>query len=79
MQKLTSANIPDGELTQRLGLVLDNELMTAPVIQCTITNVGQSTGTFDQKEVDFIAAVLRAGELPKELHAEPVKEIRLDK
>ncbi|MFM1904214.1 MAG: hypothetical protein RLZZ440_2114 [Planctomycetota bacterium] len=76
---LTSKNLPDqaNGLQSRLGIVLDDVLQTAPVIQSTITSSGQITGNFDQAEVDFLVEVLNAGSLPAALESEPISEQRI--
>jgi SecD/SecF fusion protein len=76
---LTSKNLPDpaNGLQSRLGIVLDDVLQSAPVIQSTITSSGQITGNFDQSEVDFLVEVLNAGSLPAALESEPISEQRI--
>ena len=76
---LTSKNLPDpaNGLENRLGIVLDDVLQTAPVIRSTITSSGQITGNFDQAEVDFLTEVLNAGSLPAALESQPISEQRI--
>ncbi|MFO0904857.1 MAG: protein translocase subunit SecD [Pirellulales bacterium] len=74
MGVLTGANLPDGAFTRQLGIVLDGRLLSAPAIQGRITDRGQITGQFTQKEVDFLVEILRAGSLPAALTQEPVSE-----
>jgi len=61
-------------LKKRLGIVLDGELLSAPIIQSKITDRFQLTGRFSQQEVDTIVAMLRSGTLPGRLEAEPASE-----
>jgi SecD/SecF fusion protein len=76
---LTSKNLPDpaNGIENRLGIVLDDALQSAPVIRSTITSSGQITGNFDQAEVDFLTEVLNAGSLPAALESEPISEQRI--
>jgi len=76
MAALTSLYRPekDPEFYRRLGIVLDNELLSAPRIMSTIAENGQITGRFTQEEVDSLVRILRAGKLPAVLHKEPISE-----
>lgn len=75
MAALTTAHLPeDTGFHYRLGIVLDNELISAPQIQSTIMDRGQITGRFTQEEVDFLVSILRAGRLPAVLNKEPISE-----
>ena len=73
---LTGANLPDqaNRLTSRLGIVLDDVLLSAPTIRSAISSSGQITGSFKQADVDFLVGVLNAGSLPAALVSEPVSE-----
>jgi WD40 repeat protein len=66
LENLTSANLPDEETMhrRRLGIILDDRLISAPNIMSTITEHGQITGNFFKSEVDFLVGVLRGGRLP---------------
>lgn len=55
----TQANIG-----QRLAIVLDHRVQSAPVIQGQISDSGEITGTFTQQSANDLALVLRAGALP---------------
>ncbi len=57
--KLTGANIGN-----RLAIVLDGVVKSAPVVQSRITFEGQITGEFTQAEAQDLALVLRSGALP---------------
>lgn len=57
--KLTEANIGN-----RLAIVLDGIVKSAPVIQSRISFEGQITGSFSQEEARDLALVLRSGALP---------------
>jgi len=75
--RLTSDNLPDKaqDFTRKLGIILDGELYSAPSIQSTIYDRGQITGSFTQKEVEDLVAVLNAGMLPAALTPEPISEL----
>ena len=66
---LTSTN-----RNRRLGIVLDEELLSAPSINDTITNRGIITGKFSQQDVDVLAGVLKAGKLPTSLKKDPISD-----
>lgn len=55
----TQANIG-----QRLAIVLDHKVQSAPVIQGQISDQGQITGNFTQQQASDLAVVLRSGALP---------------
>jgi preprotein translocase subunit SecD len=62
-----------GEATSRgvgrqLAIILDNELISAPVVQTAITGgAGQISGSFTVEQVNNLALLLRAGALPAKL------------
>jgi len=61
-----------GEITgsnigRQLAIILDNRVESAPVIEGRISNEGQITGTFTQREVTDLSMVLRSGALPASL------------
>lgn len=61
--KITSANIG-----RQLAVVLDGEVVTAPVIRTAITGgSGEISGGFTSSEAVDLAVLLRAGALPAEL------------
>jgi SecD/SecF fusion protein len=76
---LTGQNLPDpaNRLTSRLGIVLDDTLLSAPTIRSTISSDGQITGSFKQSDVDFLIGVLNAGSLPAALYSEPISEQKI--
>jgi preprotein translocase subunit SecD len=58
-----------GSITERnvgklLAIVLDNRVQSAPVLHERITDQGQITGSFTQKDADDLALKLRSGALP---------------
>jgi preprotein translocase subunit SecD len=60
--RVTSENIG-----RQLAIVLDNRVVSAPVIEGAISADGQITGSFTQQEVQDLALVLRSGALPASL------------
>lgn len=61
--QITSANVG-----QRFAIVLDNQVITAPVIQQAITGgTGQISGSFTTATANDLAVLLRAGALPASL------------
>jgi preprotein translocase subunit SecD len=47
-----------------LAIVLDGQVVSAPVIRSRISDSGQIEGSFTQKEVEDLSMVLRSGALP---------------
>jgi len=74
---LTSENRPDEAqgITRKLGIILDDNLQSAPALQSAIRDEGQITGLDDQEEVRETVAVLNAGGLPTSLRKEPLSEL----
>jgi len=58
-QRFTSTNIGN-----RLAIVLDNTVISAPTIQAAISDQGQITGASSVEEASDLALNLRAGSLP---------------
>jgi preprotein translocase subunit SecD len=52
---------------KQLGIVLDNRIMSAPVIQGRIDDEGRITGNFTNQEAQDLSLVLRSGALPANL------------
>jgi preprotein translocase subunit SecD len=61
-QQVTRDNIG-----RQLGIVLDNMVVSAPVIQSAIYDQGQITGNFSLEEAQDLAIKLRSGALPASL------------
>jgi len=51
-------------LNERLAIVLDKQVESAPVIRSRITDKGQITGNFSVQEAEDLSVILRAGALP---------------
>ncbi len=49
---------------KRLAIVLDNKVVSAPVVRSRISKSGQITGNFTPEEAADLAIILRAGALP---------------
>jgi len=77
--ELTSENLPDPAtgFHRRLGIILDGELLSAPVIQSAISTNGQISGRFTEEDVNFLVGVLNAGSLPAALQKEPISQQRI--
>ncbi len=50
-----------------MPIILDDRVYSAPTIQSTISNRGQITGNFTQKEIEYLLRVLNAGTLQAKL------------
>jgi preprotein translocase subunit SecD len=57
--EVTSKNIG-----KQLAIVLDNRVVSAPVIQSQITDSGEITGSFSPQQTSDLALMLRSGALP---------------
>ena len=71
---LTRENLPDKETNfhRLLGIVLDDQLLSAPRIVSTISDRGRITGRFTEEEVSFLVGILRAGRLTTTLEKNPL-------
>jgi preprotein translocase subunit SecD len=76
LRNITALNLPDTHTGwhRYLGIIIDDELLTAPRITSVIGEKGEITGRFTQEEVDFFVCVLQGGRLPAPLKSEPVME-----
>jgi SecD/SecF fusion protein len=78
--QLTKRNLPDPatpDFKRRLGIILDNVMLSAPNINSAIYGDGQITGNFTQEEVEFLVGVLNAGSLPASLRPDPISQQRI--
>jgi SecD/SecF fusion protein len=62
-------------LGRRMAIVLDDTIISAPVIQGRITTNGQITGAFTLAEASDLALVLRSGSLPIDLMVEEIRAV----
>ena len=60
---------------QSLAIVLDGQVLSAPVIQAALTTGGQIVGNFTKENVESLAVQLRYGALPVSLSVESVDTI----
>jgi preprotein translocase subunit SecD len=58
------ARYTESNIGNRLAIVLDNQIRSAPTIQARIEDSGRITGMGSQQEASDLALVLRAGSLP---------------
>jgi SecD/SecF fusion protein len=65
---VTFGDITSKNVGRRFAIVLDNQVITAPVIQTPITGgTGQISGNFTPQSANDLAVLLRAGALPVSL------------
>lgn len=60
----TFGELTEAHINERLAIVLDGKVQSAPVIRSKITSSGQITGQFTLEEAKDLAVVLRVGALP---------------
>lgn len=75
---LTTNNSPTGTFQRQLGIVLDDNLLSAPNILQPIRKEGRITGRFTRTEVEDLVAILKAGQLPAALTKQPIAENAID-
>ena len=75
--ELTGDHLPDEQtgFTYKLGIILDDELYSAPQLNSIIYRRGEISGNFIQDEVDDLVNVLKAGSLPAALSKEPISKL----
>lgn len=65
---ITFSDITSANIGRRFAIVLDGQVITAPVIQSAITGgSGQISGSFTPQSANDLAVLLRAGALPASL------------
>ncbi len=76
--QLTSRNLPDPatDFHRRLGIILDNEMLSAPRINSTIHDRGVIEGV-KPDEIEQLVSILNAGSLPATLRPEPISQQRV--
>ena len=75
---LTTNNAPRGSSQSQLGIVLDDNLLSAPNILQPIRKEGRITGRFTREEVESLVQILKAGQLPAALTKQPIAENQID-
>ncbi|MDE0867022.1 MAG: protein translocase subunit SecD, partial [Rubripirellula sp.] len=75
---LTTNNAPVGDRQRQLGIVLDDNLLSAPNILQPIRKDGRITGSFTREEVQSLVQILKAGQLPTALTKQPIAENQID-
>jgi SecD/SecF fusion protein len=68
-----------GELTgpnigNKMAVLLDEEVYTAPTLQGNISRNGQITGDFTPEQINYIIQVMTAGSLQANLSPEPISQ-----
>jgi len=69
MGQLTGSNIGNS-----MGVLLDDEVITAPNLQDRIAGSGRITGSFSMAEINYIVRVLNAGSLAAKVSPEPISD-----
>lgn len=79
MAALTSTHLPISERDKyQMGIILDEEVLSAPTINDTISDRGMISGSFTDQEVAFLVRILQGGRLPASLNKAPISENRID-
>ena len=78
-QVLTGQNLPNpaNGLHSNLGILLDDQLLSFPRINDTISSRGTITGNFQQSDVESLVGILNAGSLPAALVQQPISEQKI--
>jgi preprotein translocase subunit SecD len=71
--------LSQNNLKRKLGIVYDDELLSAPLIQSKFERHFQVSGAFTEAEIDSMVAVLISGSLPGRLEKEPASEEYIQK
>ena len=69
------AQFTQSHIGKRMAIVLDNYVVSAPVIQARISDKGIITGTFTNEEVRNLVVILKGGALPTDLRIEEIRII----
>ena len=75
---LKSERAESGARQRQLGIILDDDLLSAPNILQPIRKEGRITGRFTREEVDSLVQILKAGQLPAALTKQPIAENQID-
>lgn len=71
----TFGNFTGSRINEPMAIVLDGEVLSAPVIQARLTDGGVITGQFTEEEAKTLALQLRSGALPIPLRVESAQEV----
>ncbi len=75
MTQLTGGiNTSDEVFKRRMAIIMDENVLSAPQLNSTISSQGVIQGNFTLQEVEEMVNVLRAGRLPATLSDEPISE-----
>lgn len=69
---LKLGNLTKGHVGEKMGVLLDDEIYTAPNLQSAISRSGQIAGDFSAEEREYVIRVLSAGSLQSKLSPEPI-------
>ncbi|HIP86547.1 MAG TPA: protein translocase subunit SecD [Aquifex sp.] len=69
------AHFTQTHIGKRMAIVLDNKVVSAPVIQAKIHDKGIITGRFTLQEVKNLVVILKGGALPTDLQIEEIRVI----
>jgi preprotein translocase subunit SecD len=69
------ARFTEANIGNRLAIILDNQVRSAPTIQSRIEDSGRITGASTQQEASDLALVLRAGSLPAGIRYEEERTV----
>ena len=69
------AEFTQSHIGKRMAIVLDNYVVSAPVIQARIYDKGIITGNFSPQEVKNLVVILKGGALPTDLKIEEIRII----
>lgn len=70
-------NLTQNHVGQKMAVLMDDEVYTAPVLISRIGRSGQITGNFPPDELNYIIRTLSAGSLQAKLSPEPLSEVTL--
>ena len=71
---LTVSNAPRLNRYSQLGVILDDQILSAPNIIAPVRKEARITGQFTREEVDFVISVLKSGAMPTQLSDKPTSE-----
>ncbi len=74
MRTLTNKHKPNATGKYRLGVILDDSLISAPEIMDVISGRGRIMGNFQKKEVDEMIVNLKSGKIEVALYKNPISK-----